>query len=118
MPASCTGPLQTTLVVDSWQQSGTYLPTGEPDLASDGWHEASASAPQSQVGCDRVPFDPETRARLGSDRAASPSGFDLEFNLDQAGLTEPALLAPAQPRDAVVTLPEGLTINPSVGAGL
>ena len=118
LPASCTGPLQTTLTIDSWQQPGSYLTDGEPNLAGGGWQQALATSSQSQIGCDRVPFNPETRARLSSDRAASPAGFDLEFNLNQAGLTEPSLLAPAQPRHAVVTLPEGVTVNPSVAAGL
>jgi hypothetical protein len=118
LPPSCTGPLRTTLSVDSWQQPGSYLPDGEPDLAGPGWTSATAVTPQGLGGCDLLPFDPETKASLSSDRAASPNGFDLEFGISEAGLTNPKLIAPTQPRQAVVSLPEGTTINPSVASGL
>jgi hypothetical protein len=117
LPPSCTGPLATTLDADSWQQPGAYLPDGEPDLSGPGWVSATADLPQL-TGCDRLPFGPEAKGLLSTDRAASPSGFDLEFGISEAGLVEPKLLAPSQPRTAVVSLAEGITLNPSVAAGL
>jgi hypothetical protein len=118
LPPSCTGPLRTTLAVDSWQQPGAYLPDGEPDLSGPGWQSATATTPQGLGGCDLLPFNPETKTSLGTDRAASPNGFDLEFAISESGLTNPKLVAPTQPRQAVVSLPAGTTINPSLAAGL
>jgi hypothetical protein len=118
LPPSCTGPLTTTLAVDSWQQPGTYLPAGEPNLADPAWATATAIGPHSQVGCDLLPFAPVAKGLLSTDRAASPAGYDLEFEISEAGLLNPRLIAPSQPRSVVVTLPAGVTINPSVAAGL
>jgi hypothetical protein len=118
LPPSCNGPPTTTLAADSWQQPGSYLPDGEPDLSDPAWATASAAAPRSQVGCDLLPFSPAAKGFLSSDRAASAAGYDLEFEISEAGLTDPLLIAPSQPRKAVVALPPGVSVNPSVAAGL
>lgn len=118
LPPSCTGPLTTTLAADSWQAPGAYLPGGEPNLAEAAWADVSSTTPQGLVGCDLLPFAPEAKGLLSTDRAASPAGYDLEFAISEAGLTDPDLIAPSQPKTAVVALPEGITINPSLAAGL
>ncbi len=51
-------------------------------------------------------------------RASSPSGFDFNLDVDSGGFLDPRGLAASPVRKAVVTLPDGMTINPSVGAGL
>jgi hypothetical protein len=117
MPPSCTGPLTASLLADSRARPGAYLPDGEPDPADPNWSAATGTAP-ALVGCDRLPFTPEASAQPSTDRAASPSGFDLSFDTDEVGLLNPKLIAPTPPRRAVVTLAEGMTLNPSVGAGL
>ena len=59
-------------------------------------------------------------------RASSPSGYAFDIEVDTHGVTDPSAprsgsqptASPRPVRKAVVTLPEGVTINPSVGAGL
>jgi hypothetical protein len=59
------------------------------------------------------------KVQLTTERAASGTG--LVFNLDVnsgGGILNPAGIARPAIRNAVVTLPEGLTVNPSLGSGL
>lgn len=59
------------------------------------------------------------KVALMSDRAASRTGlaFDLDVN-DGGGILNPGGIARPAIKTAVLALPEGLTINPSLGAGL
>ena len=118
LPPSCTGPLTTMLSVDSWQNPGSYLPDGEPNLADSAWLSTASTSPEGLTGCDKLPFTPEAQGQLSTARAASPTGFDLNFNVSEEGLTNPKLIAPSQPKKAVVTLADGMTLNPSLAAGL
>jgi len=102
LPTSCEGPLTFTARASSWE--------GE---------EASTSAQASALeGCNSLAFNPKPAGRLTDPRASSPSGYDFEIAQDTGGITDPTRLAPSAVRKAVVQLPEGVTINPSVGAGL
>ncbi len=110
LPSKCGSPLVYGVSATSWQQPGTvsrrqftYFDEGEP---------------VSLEGCDAIPFEPTVRAFLANPRASSPSGFDLNLNVGSEGLLQSKRLNPAAVRKAVVALPEGMTINPSVGAGL
>jgi hypothetical protein len=118
LPASCSGPLSTTAVADSWEAPGAYLPDGEPDLSGPGWAGATSTSPKSLEGCDKLSFAPEAQGQLTTARAASPSGYALSFNINDEGLLNPKLTEPSQPKKAVVTLPQGMTLNPSLAAGL
>jgi hypothetical protein len=118
LPPSCSGPLTTTAIADSWQHPGAYLPSGEPNLADSNWKTAVSTSAQGLQGCDILHFDPEVSGKLTTARAASPSGYALEFEVRDEGLTNPKLAAPTEPKKAIVTLPEGMTLNPSVAAGL
>ncbi|HET7444207.1 MAG TPA: hypothetical protein VFJ57_06070 [Solirubrobacterales bacterium] len=102
LPTSCEGPLSFVARAGSWQ--------GETA-------ESSAQAPALE-GCDSLSFDPEAHALLVNPRASSPSGYRFEIDVDTSGVTAPGSRAPAPVRKAVVELPAGVTINPSVGAGL
>lgn len=118
LPSSCTGPMVTKLRADSNDEPGSYLPDGEPEPANPAWTAAEAAAAGKLVGCDLIPFAPNVRGQLTTDRAASATGFDLVFDIGEEGLLNPKLIAPSQPREAVVSLAEGMTINPSAAAGL
>lgn len=102
LPTSCESPLAFVARAGSWQ--------GEAS-------EASASLPALE-DCGSLAFAPEARAALINPRTSSPSGYRFEINVDTSGVTMPSLRAPAPTRKAVVLLPEGVTINPSVGSGL
>ncbi|MGN6254351.1 MAG: hypothetical protein ACTHO8_05140 [Solirubrobacterales bacterium] len=118
LPPSCSAPPAFVAIADSWQESGAHLPDGEPDLSDPAWKRVSASPPKALEGCDKLSFNPEVRGRLTTERAASPTGFDLGFEVRDEGVTNPALTAPSPLRKAVVTLADGMTLNPSMAAGL
>jgi hypothetical protein len=110
LPASCGGPIAFTLAVNTWQQ---------PDFAARTVfsHDASG-APAGLTGCAALRFEPITTAQATNPRASSPSGFDFSLTPKEEALTIPNRLVPSQARQAVVALPEGMTINPSLAAGL
>jgi hypothetical protein len=68
--------------------------------------------------CDRINFATTSFSQPTTTRASTATGFDFNLNVNQEGLLNPEGLAGSQIRKAVVGLPEGFTINPSLGAGL
>lgn len=103
LPASCEEPIEFTARADAW---------GEPGEAV----QSSGGAPLG--GCQGLEFDPEARAQLANRRASSSSGYAFHIEVDTSGVEDPEVNAPSPVRKAVVRLPDGVTINPSVGAGL
>ncbi len=79
-------------------------------------------APPDQViatgttGCDQLPFTPGISIQPTLAQAATPTGVDVRVTLPQSN--GPYGLAEADMRKAVVTLPQGMTINPSAANGL
>jgi len=101
LPTACDGALPFAASASSWQGATAT---------------ASASGPALE-NC-RPPL-PTALVQLTTQDAASPTG--LAFQLDLAaggGVFNPRGIARPPIRRAVLALPEGLTINPSVGAGL
>jgi hypothetical protein len=103
LPTSCDGPLHFTASARSWQQSASSsLASQLPPLGD----------------CESLAFAPEAHAALTNPRASSPSGYQFRINVDTSGVLRPDQRAPSPVRRAVIALPEGVTINPSVGSGL
>jgi hypothetical protein len=113
LPTSCEEPLDFAVVADAWGAGAplSRRTSGKPSLS----------------GCDKLEFEPRAAAQLGNPRASSPSGFNFDIEVDTEGVTNPfcaeggrfaVRCAPTPVRKAAITLPEGVTINPSVGAGL
>ena len=67
--------------------------------------------------CDRVPFDPTIEVQPTTESAESPTGLDVSLVVPQSW-ENPLTIATANLRDTRVTLPEGMTANPSLAAGL
>ena len=110
LPASCGAPVSFGILASSWQQ---------PNLASaSALSRDSAGAPSGLTGCGKLRFEPITSGQVTNPRASSPSGFDFTLTPKEEALTRPIGLVPSQARRAVVTLPEGMTVNPSLAAGL
>lgn len=103
LPASCEAPLAFSATADSWQGEGA---------------RASSQGPEPLKNCDSLGFDPRPVGQLVNPRAASPSGYEFDLTNNNEALLLPGFRVPSQVRDALVSLPEGVTINPSVGAGL
>jgi hypothetical protein len=127
LPTSCTAPgvgVETKLNVESWDPASapadasfiSHLPPGyHGELDSD---PSTWGPPQGPTGCDELPFDPSFSAQPDSVQPDSPSGLRVNLGFPQEGLDDPEGLATAHLREARVTLPEGMTINPSAASGL
>lgn len=104
LPTRCTGPLVTTFKVDSWQNPGTFV-------------EDKAETADT-TDCDDVTFSPNIAASTTNPAAESPTGLDFDLEFDDPGLLDPSGTAQSHVKKAVVTLPQGVTINPSQAEGL
>jgi hypothetical protein len=110
LPASCEAPPAITVSADSKLAPGKY--------ASDSATFLDPGAnPAPLTGCDAVPFSPKVSAQPTTKLATNPSGLDFELKLPNQGLTNPGSIAETEPRKAVVTLPQGMSVNPSLAEG-
>jgi hypothetical protein len=108
-PRACVGPLATTYHALSW--------LGSEDNGGVLTHDESGN-PQGMTGCGALTFSPELSAVPTSRAAASPSGMDIDLKLKDEGLKNPTGTAGSDISKAVVTFPEGVTLNPSQAEGL
>ncbi len=106
-PTACgSEPLESEFSVTSWQQPNE-----------------SESPPPTKMsfgpitGCDRLGMEPSLTAEATTSDAYAPTGLDLNTSVPQT-YENPEGLATSTLKRAVVTLPEGMTVNPSAGAGL
>jgi hypothetical protein len=109
LPRTCE-PLSTAYKLDPWSEPGAFrtgqVPTGP------------------FTGCGKLDFNPQISSRATTDQAETGSGLDFEINFEDPadpgseGLTDPEGEAQSDIKKTVVTLPEGVTVNPSVGEGL
>jgi len=109
LPTSCNGPIDFTAVATSWQGATATSTALSRDVSG---------APAGLTGCVLLGFEPVVMAQATNPRASSPSGFDFSLSPKEEALTNPSAKVPSQTRKAVVTLPEGMTLNPSLAAGL
>jgi hypothetical protein len=110
LPATCQGPMSFTASADSWQQPG--------EVSAQALQRDSKGNPVTQTGCAGLSFSPHTESFLTDVKASSASGFEFRLSNDNSGFLAPNLRAPSQAKTAVVSPPAGVTINPSLGAGL
>jgi hypothetical protein len=101
-PTSCSGPLTIALHATSWQ---------EPDQAV----EARSDSPANSA-CSEVPFGPTISMAPDTKRAGAPSGFDIDLTLPQN--ESPGGISTSDLKKVAMTLPQGVTINPSSADGL
>jgi hypothetical protein len=115
MPTSCTGPITTVFEGDSWQHPGPPYPF----RATVESHDASIpSNPLGVHGCSKLGFSPRIESQLTTSSGETGSGLDFNLDFNDQGLLNPDGNAQSTIKKAVVTLPAGVTINPSVGEGL
>ncbi|THD79797.1 MAG: hypothetical protein E7812_08720 [Phenylobacterium sp.] len=120
-PATCSGQaLATTAYMDSWQRPGELNADGTPDVTGAGWAASEAPTfPEGLFGCNQLQFAPTLTAQpepMVAGEADSPAGLTFGLKLPQT--EEPGVFATPPLRDAVVKLPEGLTVDPSSAGGL
>jgi uncharacterized repeat protein (TIGR01451 family) len=118
MPADCSGqPLITTVHMDSWQSPGRFLPDGEPDLSDPAWVTDTSDSPPVS-GCKALAghFNPTLEAHPTTTQADKPSGLEVTLKVPQD--ENVGTLATPPLKKAVVTLPAGMSVNPSSANGL
>jgi len=105
-PVACDVPLDFDAEIEPW-----LVPIGSVI-------DKSSFEGDAQHACNQVPFDPKVAGAPTSKLAANPSGFDFELTMPNSGLLAKDAIAEGQPKKVEVTLPEGMTVNPSQGEGL
>jgi hypothetical protein len=111
LPASCQAPPEITIKADSVLDPGVFAEESAPSLDAGGH-------PAALAGCEGVPFEPKISSQPTTKLAENPSGLDFELKLPNQGLISPGGIAETEPKKAVVTLPEGFTVNPSLAEGI
>jgi hypothetical protein len=113
LPTNCAGPLMTSYEIASW-------------LAPDQWVSGSVQTHDNAIppnpvgfsGCGKLGFAPSVEAHGTTNQAETGSGLDFNLDFNDEGLQDPDGLAESTAKKAIVTLPKGMTINPSAGEGL
>jgi hypothetical protein len=101
MPSTCLGPQTTYLKVESY----------------DGQQETkSFTTPVGASGCDKVPFKPTVKVTPASSQSDQPDGATIKVEVPQSSDAEG--LDSSMLKDARVSLPEGMTLNPAAVNGL
>ena len=110
LPTSC-APASSVVTATAW---------GQPT-------PATASSPSLLKGCEPRFLSTQATAQPTNSRASSASGLDFTLDVNQENLTKnftpqgrliTKVVAASQIKKAVVTLPAGMSLNPSVAAGL
>jgi hypothetical protein len=109
LPTACSGPLFFNATADAWQQPA--------QVTAQALNRTSGGA-EADMSCKGLVFEPHPVGQLSDTKASSPSGYDFRLTEDEANLTDPSQFAHPPVKQAVVSLPTGVSVNPSVGAGL
>jgi hypothetical protein len=119
-PTRCGVPLQTRVRLNSWTDP-TFI--------------EGPSFDNAQIdGCEAVPFDPIADLQPTNHQADSPTGLDVSLTLPTEGLEKgdechekqgdessplaAECISESDLREAKVTFPQGMAINPTAGQGL
>lgn len=128
LPTSCTGPLTTTLSVDSYQNPGQFLDYSYQS------QDAPGDPVADMTGCSKLDFSPSITVQPDTSVADSPAGLSVDLHLPQNNDPLPAIfgggnyapatgvdyspLATASLKDSEVVLPAGMTVNAAAANGL
>jgi hypothetical protein len=111
LPRSCTGPLITIFKATSWQEA-------EAEIEAITHDNLVPPNPLGMSGCAKLGFGPRISVQPTTAQAESPSGLDVNVDIHDEGLRSPTGIAQSDIQKAVLTFPEGVTINPSQAEGL
>jgi hypothetical protein len=109
LPTFCAEPLRTSFEAFSWE--------GEKDSGTTLTHDAEGN-PQPFTDCAGLGFKPSITAKPTTRAAQSPTGLDFSLDVEDEGLTSVTGRSQSRIKKLVVTLPEGMTANPSLAEGL
>jgi hypothetical protein len=109
LPTSCTGPLTTTVHVESLQEPGKTVSMSAVSENEEG-------EPEGLRNCEAPPFAPTITVQPETTAADSPTGLHVALHSPQN--ENPDGLATADLRETTIDLPPGLVVDPSAAAGL
>jgi hypothetical protein len=111
LPSSCEAPFETSVTEDSWTA---------PSASTEGTYslKSAVGEPVGLDGCSQLPFSAEIEAAPDVQQSSSPSGLKVDVHVPQEASLNPQGLAGSDVRDINVTLPGGVTLNPSGANGL
>lgn len=101
-PTSCTGPLKTKALIDTWGAPGQFI--------------TATSEEPATTGCDQLLFNPSLELQPTTSVADSPSGLQLNIHIPQND--DPEGVSSADLRTSLISPAAGLAINPAVANGL
>ena len=110
LPTECSPALSFTATADSWQQPAK--------VSASATNNNTLDQPVALKECSSLPFTPQPIGLLNTTNASTSSGYAFRLSADQEGLAQPTQPVASAARKVVVHLPQGVTVNPSVGAGL
>jgi hypothetical protein len=94
-----------TIVADSWQEPGTFSVATSQELPG-------------VVDCNLLEFTPSLTVQPSTSSGSSGTGATASLQIPQGDLLDPGKLAEPDLKKAVVSLPSGMTLNPSSANGL
>jgi hypothetical protein len=109
LPPACSGPLAFNAFADAWQQPAT--------VSASAVNRDSGGSPV-EMSCGGLAFSATPAGQLSDTKASSPAGYNFRLEVDNSNLTNPGQRVSPPTKKAVVALPDGVSVNPSVGAGL
>lgn len=104
MPSTCSGPQVTWLHVDSYEHPGSYL----------GYENKT---PVGASGCQSLKYEPQVLQEPETTHSDAPDGTQVVLRVPQA-TERPQEANSPDLREASVTLPEEMTLDPSAANGL
>ncbi len=111
LPTGCTGPLWSSISVDSYQHPGRYVGMSEPTRNAGG-------EPVRMTGCSKLTFPAAMTVAPDVTNASSSSGLTVGVHVPQTAAFNSDGLGESALRDTTVALPAGVTINPAGADGL
>lgn len=104
LPSTCSSKPVTTLHVDSYQEPGKY-------------QRYTNETPVAATGCGALAFNPSLSLAPETSQSDQSDGVTTTLHVPQT-TTEPSQPNSPDVESATVTLPEGMTLNPSAAHGL
>jgi hypothetical protein len=104
LPSTCSSKQITTLHADTYEEPGN-------------WIAATNETPVIATGCDSLRFAPTLTLSPETSQSDQPDGASVTLHVPQY-MDEPSKPDSADAQTAEVTLPEGMTLNPSAAQGL
>jgi len=104
MPRSCQGTLPTIFEIESWEEPDAWITDTVNSIGT--------------TGCSKLDLLPAISSQPSVSAAETVSGLEFKIDIDDEGISDPDGMAQSDLKQAVVTLPEGVTANPGAANGL